>query len=70
MGRGKSTVYNWIKNIDEKIQSSNCTEEKAADESQTVDVIELDEFFAYTKEKKQCLRDNAGNAKTAAKRKF
>ncbi len=67
-GINKSTVYNWIKKLDEKIQSSNCKEEKATGEAQTVDVIEMGELFAYTKVKKQSLRNNVGDEKAAANR--
>ncbi len=28
LGINKSTVYNWIKKLDEKIQTTNCTEER------------------------------------------
>ena len=48
----KSTVYNWIKKLDEKIENSDCAEEKETAETQTVDIIEMDELFAYIKEKK------------------
>ena len=57
MGINKSTVYNWIKELDEKIESSkleeekNKTEEKETDEAQAVDIIEMDELFLYIKEK-------------------
>ena len=37
---------------------------------QTVDVIEMDELFAYTKKKKQSLRNNTGEEKTAPNRGF
>ena len=58
MGINKSTVYNWIKELDEEIESSkleeeeNKTEEKETDETQAVDIIEMDELFSYIKEKK------------------
>jgi len=58
MGINKSTVYNWIKELDEEIESSkleeeeNKTEGKETDDAQTVDIIEMDELFSYIKEKK------------------
>ena len=52
MGINKSTVYNWVKKAEEKITSSSCKEEKGADGSQAVGIIEMDELFAYTKEKR------------------
>ncbi len=52
MRTNKSTIYNWIKKAREKIQSSNCEEERAANGSQPVDVIEMDELFTYIKAKK------------------
>ena len=52
MGINKSTVYNWIKKLDEKIENSDCAEETEPDEAQTVDIIEMDELFTYIKEKK------------------
>ncbi len=47
----KSTVYNWIKKLDEKIQNTDCTEENTVAESKTTEVIEMDEFFDYIKGK-------------------
>ena len=52
MGINKSTVYNWIKELDEEIESSKLEEEKETDNAQTVDIIEMDELFSYIKEKK------------------
>ena len=52
MGINKSTVYNWIKKLDEKIENSDCAEEKETDEAQTADVIEMDELFSFIKQKK------------------
>ncbi len=52
MGINKSTVYNWIKKLDKKIGSSACSQEHVPEKPQTVDVIEMDELFAYTKAKK------------------
>ena len=56
MGINKSTVYNWIKELDEEIESSkleeeeeNKTEGKETDDAQTVDIIEMDELFSYIK---------------------
>ena len=31
MGINKSTVYNWVKKAEEKIKSSNCEDERAAE---------------------------------------
>ena len=75
MGINKSTVYNGIKELDEKIESSkleeeNKTEETETDEAQAVDIIEMDELFSYIKEKKQGLSDNACDEKTATNRWF
>ena len=76
MGINKSTVYNWIKELDEEIESSkleeeeNKTEGKETDDAQTVDIIEMDELFSYIKEKKHSLLDDACDEKTAANRWF
>ena len=51
MGINKSTVYNWIKKLDEKLQNTDCTEENTVAESKTTEVIEMDELFDYIKEK-------------------
>ena len=57
MGINKPTVYNWIKELDEKIERSkfeeeNKREENETDEAQAVDIIEMDELFSYIKDKK------------------
>ena len=52
MGINKSTVYNWIKKLDKKIQNTDCTEENTVAEAKTTEVIEMDELFDYIKEKK------------------
>ena len=52
MGINKSTVYNWIKKLDEKIQNTDYTEENKIAETKPVEVIEMDELFDYIKEKK------------------
>ena len=52
MGINKSTVYNWIKKLDEKIQNTDCTEENKIVKTKPVEVIEMDELFDYIKEKK------------------
>ena len=51
MGINKSTVYNWIKKLDEKIQNTDCTEENSVAEEKTTEIIEMDELFDYIKEK-------------------
>ena len=52
-GINKSTVYNWIKKLNEKIQKEAILdEENKSTESKTVEEIEMDELFTYTKEKK------------------
>ena len=35
MGINKSTVYNWIKKLDGKLQNKNCTKENAVSKSKT-----------------------------------
>ena len=70
MGINKSRVYDWVKKAEEKIKSSSCEDERSAELPQPVDVIEMDELFAYIKEKKQGLRDNDGDEKTAPNRRF
>ena len=52
MGINKSTVYSWVKKAEEKIKSSSCEDERAPELPRSVDVIEMDELFAYTKAKK------------------
>ena len=52
MGINKSMVYNWVKKAEEKIKSSSCEDERPTELPQPVDVIEMEELFAYTKEKK------------------
>ena len=52
MGINKSTVYNWIKKLDEKIQNTDCTEENSVAEEKTTEIIEMDELFDYIKGKK------------------
>ena len=70
MGINKSTVYNWVKKAGGKIKSSRCEDGRPAELPQTVDLLEMDELFAYTKAKKQNLRDNIGDKKTATNRRF
>ena len=48
MGINKSTVYNWIKKLDEKLQD----EENIAAKAEQTEVIEMDELFDYINEKK------------------
>ena len=50
MGINKSTVYNWIKKMNEKIDIGD-KENKVA-ECKRVEIIEMDELFSYTKKKK------------------
>ena len=51
MGINKSTVYNWIKKLDEKIQNTDCTEENNVAKEKTTEIIEMDELFDYIKGK-------------------
>lgn len=52
-GINKSTVYNWIKKLNKKIQKEAIVdEENKSTESKTVEEIEMDELFTYTKDKK------------------
>ena len=52
-GINKSTVYNWIKKLNKKIQKeATVDEENKSTESKTVEEIEMDELFTYTKDKK------------------
>ena len=66
MGINKSTVYNLIKKLDRKSKPTKCKKETSADETQPVEIIEMD----YTKAKKQGLRNNVGNKKTSTIYKF
>ena len=52
MGINKSTVYNWIKKLDEKLQNSGCTKENNVDETGQAEIIEMDELFDYIEAKK------------------
>ena len=52
MGINKSSVYNWIKKLNEKLQNTNHTEENAVTKAKTTEVIEMDEVFDYIKDKK------------------
>ena len=52
MGINKSTVYNWIKKLDEKLQDVESVEENIAVKTEQAEVIEMDELFDYIKEKK------------------
>ena len=52
MGINKSTVYNWIKKLDEKLQDVDYTEENLAVQAKQTEVIEMDELFDYINEKK------------------
>ena len=70
MGINKSTVYNWIKKLDEKLQNSGCTKENNVDETGQAEIIEMDELFNYIEAKKTNLRDDVGNKETAANRRF
>ena len=70
MGINKSTVYNWIKKLDEKLQDVESVEETIAVQAKQAEVIEMDELFDYINEKKQSLRNNVGNKKTATNRRF
>ena len=45
----KSTVYNWIKNLSDKIEKSKLKDKISKE------VIEIDELYSYTKDKKQNL---------------
>ena len=65
MGINKSTVYNWIKKLDEKLQDVNYTEKNTAVKTEQTEEIEMDELFDYIKAKKKSLRNNVGNKKTA-----
>ena len=54
MGINKSTVYNWIKKLDEKLQDvdSVSVEENIAVQAEQTEVIEMDELFDHINEKK------------------
>ena len=52
MGINKSTVYNWIKKLDEKLQDVESVEENIAVQAKQAEVIEMDELFDYINEKK------------------
>ena len=54
MGINKSTVYNWIKKLDEKLQDvdSVSVEENIEVETKQAEEIEMDELFDYINEKK------------------
>ena len=62
MGINKSTVYNWVKKLNEKIEIVD--EGEKICESKMVEEIEMDELFAYIKNKKQSICNNIGNEKT------
>ena len=53
-GINKSTVYNWIKKLDEKLQDvdSVSVEENIEVETKQAEEIEMDELFDYINEKK------------------
>ena len=51
-GINKSTVYNWIKKLDEKLQDVESVEENIAVQAKQAEVIEMDELFDYINEKK------------------
>ena len=50
MGINKSTVYNWVKKMNEKTEIVD--EGEKICESKMVEEIEMDELFAYIKDKK------------------
>ena len=53
MGINKSTVYNWIKKLNEKTQKTAIIDERnKTHESQPAEEIEMDELFTYIKDKK------------------
>lgn len=53
MGINKSTVYNWIKKMNEKIEKRDVGDkENEIAEAKRVEVIEMDELFSYIKKKK------------------
>ena len=70
MGINKSTVYNWIKKLDEKLKNLGGTKENNVDERGQAEIIEMDELFDYIEAKKTNLRDDVGNKKTSTNRRF
>ena len=52
MGINKSTVYNWIKKLGEKLQNSGCTKENNIADTGQAEIIEMDELFDYIEAKK------------------
>ena len=53
MGINKSTVYNWVKKLNEKIEKTEIIDEgEKICESKMEEEIEMDELFAYIKDKK------------------
>ena len=56
--------------MDEKLQNADCTEKNTVAESKTTEVIEIDELFDNIKGKKQDLRDNVCNKKSAINRRL
>ena len=52
-GINKSTVYNWVKKLNEKIEKTEIVDEgDKICESKMVEEIEMDELFTYIKDKK------------------
>ena len=52
-GINKSTVYNWVKKLNEKTKKTDIVYEgNKMCESKIVEEIEMDELFAYIKDKK------------------
>ena len=62
-GINKSTVYNWIKNLNEKTQKTDIVK-KGDKICESKIVEEIDELFFYIKDKKQSIRNNIGNEKS------
>ena len=53
MGINKSTIYNWVKKMNEKIEKTEIVDEgDKICESKMVEEIEMDELFSYIKDKK------------------
>ena len=53
MGINKSTVYNWVKKMNEKTEKTEIVDEgEKICESKMVEEIEMDELFTYIKDKK------------------
>lgn len=48
MGINKSTVYNWIKAQDKKLEK----QKEKQEEEKTQKIIEMDELYSYTTHKK------------------